>query len=46
LPTAVRFSVVIPPGRGRRADWQWWVAAAAVFVSVLAIVIGFALLVV
>jgi hypothetical protein len=38
--------IVIPPGRGRRGDWQWWVAAAAVIfvVSVLAIIVGFVLL--
>jgi hypothetical protein len=37
-------ALVVPPGRGRLGDRQWWVAAVVAFVSVLAIIIGFALL--
>jgi hypothetical protein len=37
---------VIPAGRDHRGDWLWWwwVAAVVAFVSVLAIIVGFALL--
>jgi hypothetical protein len=39
------FAVVIPPGRGHRGDWQWWVTAVFFLVSVAAVIVGFALLV-
>jgi hypothetical protein len=37
-------AVVIPPGGGYRGDWQWWVAAVLVLVSVLAVMVGLVLL--
>jgi hypothetical protein len=37
---------VIPPGRDSRGDWQWWLATIVVLVSVVIVIIGFALLVV
>jgi hypothetical protein len=40
------FTVVIPPGRASRGDWQWWVAAIFVLASIVAIIVGLALLVV
>jgi hypothetical protein len=37
--------VVIPPGRDGRGDWQWWLAVVIVLVSVIAVIVGLALLV-
>jgi len=39
------FVLVRPPGKGHRGDWQWWVAAVLVLVSVMAIFVGLQLLV-
>jgi hypothetical protein len=44
-PAAGGLGAVIPPGRGHRGDWRWWVAAVIALVSVVAVIIGLALLV-
>jgi hypothetical protein len=45
LPTAAKFAVVIPPGRGSRGDRQWWIAAIVFLVSLVAVIVGLALMI-
>jgi hypothetical protein len=41
----IGFALVIPPGRGSRRDWHWWIAVVILQVSEAAVILGLEVLV-